>query len=197
MRGLVLASRSPQRRAILAQLGIEFEVMAPQVEEAASGPPRDLVTGNALAKAHSVAAAAGDRAVLGVDTAVFLDGRSYGKPTDVAEASAFLEALSGREHAVWSGLALLGAPEAGADVERREGALVSAAVTAVQFRRLERTDVDWYLGTGEWRERAGGYAIQGRGAALVERIAGDYSNVVGLPVACLTRLAPGLVRGSP
>ncbi len=175
---LTLASRSPQRQAILEQLGIAFEVAVPQVEEVGEGDPRALVSENALRKAR---AADGVR-VLGVDTAVALEGRVFGKPRDRAEAGEFLQALSGRTHDVWSGIALIeGASER-----------VEAAVTSVTFRRLTEADRDWYLATEEWRDRAGGYAIQGRGAALVERIEGDYLNVVGLPVAELVRMAPDL-----
>ncbi len=179
---LVLASRSPQRRAILEQLGISFAVVAPQVEEIADGAPRALVCENALRKARAVAGAR----VLGVDTAVALEGRVFGKPRDEAEARRFLSALSGRTHEVWSGIALV------------EGAAerVEAAVTDVTFRHLTDVDRDWYVTIGEWRERAGGYAIQGRGAALVERIEGDYLNVVGLPVAKLVRMAPDLFTGA-
>jgi septum formation protein len=178
---LVLASRSPQRRAILEQLGVPFEVVPADVEERVKGDPPAVVVENALRKARAVR---GDR-VLGVDTEVVLDGRVYGKPADEAEAETFLRRLSGRTHEVWSGLALLGAGGA----ER-----TANACTRVRFRRLEQSDLDWYIGTGEWRDRAGGYAIQGRGAALVETIDGDYWNVVGLPVAELVRLAPDLVR---
>jgi septum formation protein len=122
--------------------------------------------------------------VLGVDTAVVLDGRPFGKPADAQQAETFLRRLSGRTHEVWSGICLRAGGSERAD----------AAVTRVRFRLLEPPDLAWYLGTGEWRGRAGGYAIQGRGAALVEGIQGDYWNVVGLPVSCLVRLAPDLVR---
>lgn len=185
MTPLVLASRSPQRSAILEQLGVSFEVVEPDAEELAAGEPSAVVVENALRKARSVRAAVAPRPVMGVDTEVALDDRLYGKPRDEYEASAFLNALSGREHQVWSGVALLGA---GGEE------LTAAAMTRVRFRALETADVDWYLASGEWRGRAGGYAIQGRGAALVERIEGDYSNVVGLPVAALARLAPELLR---
>jgi septum formation protein len=177
---LVLASRSPQRRAILEQLGIDFTVAVPEVEELSTGDPRSLVVENALRKARAVA---GER-VLGVDTAVVLDGRVFGKPADREEAETFLRRLSGRRHEVWSGIAL----RDGGD-ER-----TSDAVTRVHFRLLEQPDIDWYLASGEWRERAGAYAIQGRGSALVEEIDGDFWNVVGLPVRELVRLAPELVR---
>jgi septum formation protein len=181
---LVLASASPQRRAILEQLGIEFEVAEPHVAEIGEGDPQTAVVENALRKARSVHKAP-TRRVLGVDTEVALDGHLYGKPGDADEARAFLGELSGREHQVWSGLALI---DAGG------GERTATAVTSVRFRRLERPDLDWYLASDEWRGRAGGYAIQGRGAALVEGIEGDYWNVVGLPVPALARVAPELFR---
>ena len=179
---LILASRSPQRRAILEQLGVDFRVEAPEVEELAAGDPRRLVAENARRKA---AAVEGTR-VLGVDTAVVLDGRALGKPRDAAEAETFLRRLSGRTHEVMSGIALREGRDERSDV----------AVTRVRFRLLEQGDLDWYLAGDEWRERAGGYAIQGQGAALVEAIEGDYWNVVGLPVAALLRLSPHLLRGT-
>jgi septum formation protein len=176
---LVLASRSPQRRAILEQLGIPFEVAPADVEETVKGHPAAVVVENALRKARAVA---GDR-VLGVDTEVVLDGRVFGKPGDAGEAATFLRRLSGRTHAVMSGIVLRAAG-------REQGEVCE---TKVRFRRLEPKEVDWYVAGGEWEGRAGGYAIQGRGAALVEGIDGDYWNVVGLPVAALIRLAPGLL----
>ena len=182
---LVLASRSPQRRAILEQLGVRFEVAEPDAEEVLVGEPRAVVVENALRKARSVGARAPNRLVLGVDTTVVLDKRIHGKPRDAAEARAFLGALAGRWHEVWSGLALL---------RGRADELTEATTTRVLFRALRPVDLDWYLASGEWRGRAGGYAIQGRGAALVERIEGDYSNVVGLPVGALVRVAPDLLR---
>ena len=180
---VVLASRSPQRRAILEQLGVRFTTAIPDVEEVTSGEPHDLVVHNALRKARAVE---GER-VLGVDTTVVLDGVAYGKPGDQAQAGEWLGRLSGREHEVWSGIAL----RAG----RREH--MAAAMTRVYFRALEPSEIRWYVATNEWRERAGGYAIQGRGAALVERVEGDFWNVVGLPVRELVRLAPDLVTGRP
>jgi septum formation protein len=180
---LILASRSPQRRAILEQLGVEFRVEEPRVEEVHSGDPRGVVLENALRKARSVPARAG-QPVVGVDTAVVLDGRLFGKPGDRAEAETFLRRLSGRGHEVVSGIALC------RDGEERS----SLAVTRVRFRLLEQGELDWYLDSGEWEGRAGGYAIQGRGAALVAGIEGDYSNVVGLPVTALLELAPGLLK---
>lgn len=177
--GLVLASASPQRRAILEQLGVEFSVQVADIRERTDGDPGELVEHNAVLKARAVE---GER-VLGSDTAVAVDDDVMGKPTDEAEARYFLERLSGREHAVWSAVAL------------KQGGEVATAVdcAVVRFRTLENADIDWYLATGEWRGRAGGYAIQGRGATLVARIEGDFNCVVGLPVAALVKLAPELI----
>jgi septum formation protein len=178
---LALASGSPQRKAILEQLGVEFRVEVPEVEELVAGDARELVRENALRKARAVP---GER-VLGADTAVVAGGRVLGKPSDRAEAGAFLEALNGSTHEVMTGIAVV---EAGA--ERSD-----VAVTSVRFRALEPAEIEWYLDTGEWRDRAGAYAIQSKGAALVESIEGDYFNVVGLPVPALLRLMPDLLRG--
>ena len=177
---LLLASTSPQRRAILEELGLPFEVVAPRYEERDDDglAPAELVRAHAAGKARSVAGEAAGRVVLGVDTAVVVDGRVLGKPTDRREAGEMLALLSGRAHEVVSGLCLLGAGwEA---VEHEE--------TRVEFRRLSQEEIDAYVATGEWHGRAGGYAIQSRGAALVERVEGDYLNVVGLPAALLVSL---------
>jgi len=177
---LTLASGSPQRRAILEQLGIEFEVVVSGAEEAVGRDPRSTVVENALRKARAVEG----ELVLGADTEVVLDGRVFGKAASEDEAETFLRRLSGRVHEVWGGIAL-----------RHDGSeRTAAAVTRVRFRRLEAADLAWYIASGEWRERAGAYAIQGRGAALVEAIDGDYWNVVGLPVPELVKLAPELFR---
>lgn len=158
-----------------------FVVVAPGVEETAEGTAEEIVIANALAKARSVS---GER-VLGVDTAVEVEGRVLGKPESEARAWEFLGLLSGRTHHVWSGLALVD-----------QGTERSAVgVTGVRVRALAADEIDRYVATGEWRGRAGGYAIQGRGAALVERIEGDYNTVVGLPVPELVRLAPDLLLG--
>jgi nucleoside triphosphate pyrophosphatase len=177
---LLLASRSPQRRAILQQLGIPFELVDPRYEEhdPPDADPVELVTRHAREKARSVADAAGGRPVLAVDTTVALDGRVYAKPSDAADAEAMLEALAGRTHAVVSGLCLL---TPGWEAVERE-------TTRVTFRPLTPRDLARYVGSGEWEGRAGAYAIQGLGASLVERVEGDYLNVVGLPAALLVRL---------
>ena len=177
---LLLASTSPQRRAILEQLGLPFDVVPPRYEEVPrpGAEPIDLVREHALAKARSVAAEAGERPVLGVDTEVVLDDRIYGKPANAGEAEAMLEELAGRTHDVVSGLALV----------TPGWEAVAHDETRVTFRPLAPRDLAAYVATGEWEGRAGAYAIQGRGASLVRRIDGDYLNVVGLPAAVLVRL---------
>jgi len=177
---IVLASTSPQRRAILAQLGLPFEVLAPSYveEDSAGASPVELVRAHAVGKAQSVAESVGDRPALGVDTAVVLDGRTFGKPRGEEEAAEMLEALGGKTHEVLSGLCLV--TPGWQEIEHE--------VTRVAFRPLTARDIAGYVAIGEWDGRAGAYAIQGRGAALVERIEGDYLNVVGLPAALLVRL---------
>jgi septum formation protein len=177
---LLLASTSPQRRAILHQLGIPFDVVAPRYVEhdPPDADPAQLVREHALGKARSVAADADDRPVLGVDTTVALDGRIYAKPADAGDAERMLEELSGRTHAVVSGLALV----------TPGWEYVEDEATLVTFRPLAPRDLANYVASGEWHGRAGGYAIQGLGAALVERVEGDYLNVVGLPASLLVRL---------
>jgi septum formation protein len=179
-----LASGSPQRRAILEQLGVEFSVVVPGAEELEQGPPHEVAVENAFRKAASVGA--GDAPVLGVDTVVSIGSRIYGKPGDPAAARETLRALSGRRHVVTSGVCVISS----------EGrARTAATTTVVEFRPLSEPLIDSYVAAGEWRGRAGGYAIQGRGAALIAGIEGDYWNVVGLPVATLLELLPGLLPG--
>ena len=179
---LTLASTSPQRRAILEQLRIPFEVVAPAFVEDDGALVTDrhkvveVVRAHALGKARSVHASG--KVTLGVDTTVVLDGQAFAKPADRGDAMRMLRALSGRTHSVISGLCLLGA---GDD-------LVAHELTEVSFRALGDDAVDAYVASGEWEGRAGAYAIQGLGGRLVERIEGDYLNVVGLPGALLFSL---------
>lgn len=156
-------------------------VKVPNVDEREHGPPRTVALENAARKAHAVARAGAT--VLGADTVVQLGGRIYGKPSDSAQARATLAALSGKWHEVISAICVV----AGG---RQRGA---TATTRVRFRELDRAAIDWYLESGEWRGRAGGYAIQGRGGALVAAIDGEYLNVVGLPVGALLQLEPSLL----
>lgn len=205
---LILASRSPQRRAILKQLGIDFEVVVPEVEELAEGEPEAVVLQNARMKAMAVLDDAPAGAlVLGVDTEVELDGRIFGKPTDRDQARAYITELAGRTHIVWGGVVLLESDRpvsvSQGDVkpgrlplERQPRDRSGIAETAVTFRPLDEGLLDRYLASGEWRERAGGYAVQGLGASLVERIEGDFWNVVGLPVPLLVEIAPELLARS-
>ena len=177
---LLLASTSPQRRAILEQLGVPFDVVAPAYVE--HDPPDadavELVRDHARGKARSVVAEAGNRPVLGVDTAVSLGGKLYGKPASAEDAERMLEELAGETHMVVSGLCLV----------TPGWELVQHDATRVTFRELTPRELARHLTHGEWEGRAGGYAIQRHGAALVERIEGDYLNVVGLPAALLVRI---------
>lgn len=175
---LVLASNSPQRRAILEQLGVAFTVAPSGADEIEEGDAREIALENARRKARAVPG----ELVLGVDTTVSLDGRIYGKPEDERQARETLRTLTGRTHEVVSGVAI------------EPTGQTAVAVTEVTFRELGDDWIDWYVATGEWRGRAGGYAIQGRGAALVREIRGDYLNVVGLPVPALLDLLPDLLR---
>ncbi len=185
---LTLASTSPQRRAILGQLRIPFEAVAPDYAEddPPDADPAELVRRHAEGKARSVHAAG--LVTLGVDTTVVLDGRIYGKAAGDDEAAHMLNELSGRTHTVLSGMCLLGAGEE----------VVAHELTDVTFRVLSPQTVAAYVGSEEWERRAGAYAIQGLGARLVERIDGDYLNVVGLPGALLVSLlehhAPNLLQ---
>ncbi|MGZ8696105.1 MAG: Maf family protein [Gaiellaceae bacterium] len=177
---LLLASTSPQRKAILEQLHIPFDVIAPTYEEETlpGADPLQVVREHARAKARSVADIAEDRPVIGVDTAVVLDGRIFGKPANAGDAEQMLAELSGKTHVVLSGLCLL--TPGWEEIEQE--------ATRVAFRELTPRELGTYVATGEWEGRAGAYAIQGLGASLVRCIEGDYLNVVGLPAALLVRL---------
>ena len=176
---LILASTSPQRRAILTSLGVDFEVVSPTYDEVPiPGTPEQVVMERALGKALSVSAITPARPVLGVDTEVVIDdGDVLGQPATAAEAHAMLSGLSGREHRVISGIALLG-----------EQQQVASAVTIVRLHNLSDDEIAAYVAEGEWQGRAGGYAIQALGADLVAAVEGDFTNVVGLPVVLLAEL---------
>ena len=178
-RRVLLASGSPQRRAILAQLAIRFRVEIPGVDENASGDADAVAIGNSALKAHAAAHLRNgdDELVIGVDTIVVLNNGDaqvvLGKPHDEADARRMLELLRGRRHVVISGLTMLDG-----ELEHR-----ISAETTVQVRPFDQDLLDRYLASGDWRNRAGGYAIQGGGAALIASVEGDYQNVVGFPVA--------------
>jgi septum formation protein len=187
---LILASASPQRRAILAQVGVPFTVQPTGVEELTAGEPRAVAVENARRKALALGVRSCNRApdaglqdptpiVLGADTIVAVGAEILGKPRDAAQAVEYVGRLAGRAHQVVGGIALA-----------RDGAVIADAVevTEVVFRALTAAEVEAYVRLGEWEGRAGGYAIQGAGAALVRSITGDYLNVVGLPLARLLDL---------
>ncbi len=189
-RRLILASRSPQRRAILTALGVAFEVRPAGVEELAAGEPGAVAAENARRKALAVAAElageADETVVVGVDTVVALGRRLLGQPADERQAGEFLRALSGRSHEVFSAICVWRAARLDCAVAR----------TLVTFRALSAQEIEWSLARREWIGRAGGYAIQEGGGALVERIEGDYLNVVGLPLATLLALLPDLLTAT-
>lgn len=185
---LVLASASPRRREILSALGIDYVAVEPDVEEIREGRPEDVVLENARRKARTgLADSSADAVVMGADTEVVLDGTVLGQPGDDGEARSHLESLSGRTHAVLTGVVVLGLGREGEKAERSD-----VARSEVTFRVLDARTLELYLGSGEWRGRAGAYAIQGLGSILIERLEGDFSNVVGLPVPLLLDLAPEL-----
>jgi septum formation protein len=180
---IILASRSPQRRSLLAAIGVPFRVVTSDYDEPdlPGLAPDSLVVEHARHKAAEVGARAGipaGGAVLGCDTAVVIDGDVLGKPADRDAAVRMMRRLSGRRHLVMSGLCLATPSDQ----------FTAVARTEVSFREITPAHLDWYLARGEWQGRAGGYAIQGSGASLVTRIDGDFTNVVGLPIGVLVSL---------
>ena len=183
MRGrLVLASASPRRVELLLELGVPFDVVPSEEPEAwPPGTPHEAVTALALAKCRSVAARlAAPGVVLGADTAVLLEGKVFGKPESPEDARRMLRALRGREHEVITGVALVEAPSG------REAA--THVVTRVLMRGYAEAEIDTYIASGEPFDKAGAYAIQGVGGALVAKVEGCYTNVVGLPLTTTRQL---------
>jgi septum formation protein len=183
MRPIILASASPRRRELLNQAGIPFIVRPSNVEEELAqlgGNPAEKAMQLAYAKAGDVAGRNSEGLVLGADTIVVLDGSIFGKPENAADARRMLMELSGREHSVITGLALIDACSGCCRRDHEE--------TAVRFARLADSEIEAYIRTGEPFDKAGAYALQGMGALLVEGIKGCYSNVVGLPLMRLRRL---------
>jgi septum formation protein len=173
---LILASSSPRRKELLQTLGLPFSVLTSDVEETTKPglSPREIVEELALRKASAVASRLTEGIVLGSDTIVVLDGEVLGKPADEADACRMLKSLQGREHTVYSGVALV-------DVQtgQRE---VSSSRTQVRIGSMTDREIAAYVATGEPMDKAGSYAIQGIGATIVEGISGDYFTVVGLPL---------------
>jgi nucleoside triphosphate pyrophosphatase len=186
---IILASKSPQRKALLKSLGVSFTAIPSDVEETSEGDPREVVLANALAKGRAVAARRREGTlVIAGDTEVVVDGRVVGQPGFEGEARWCLETLSGRSHEVLGALALLGPERVDGEPTVRTG----VESTRVTFDELDHELIDRYLASEEWRGRAGGYAVQGLGSALVDGVDGDVSNVIGLPIRLLLRLAPEL-----
>jgi septum formation protein len=184
-RKIVLASRSPQRQELLSALGLQFEIADPAIEELTEGDPREIVLENARWKAAAVAATAKPgTVVIAGDTEVAIGGEVLGQPENEAQARRHLDRLSGRDHEVIGGLALLGLGEPRDGIE----------ASTVTFRKLAPVLLEVYLSSREWEGRAGSYAIQGLGSTLVAGVRGDVSNVIGLPIPLLIRLAPELFQ---
>lgn len=186
----MLASRSPQRRALLERLGVPFTIRVSDAIELEQGEdPAAVAVENALRKARAVRRPGTREAVLACDTIVVLDGVIYGKPADPAVARETVAVLGGRTHDVISGLALVLGEQQQRLCER-----TAVARTQVTFRKLDRELLDWYVATEEWRGRSGGYAIQGHGAKLALAVDGEVENVVGLPLEPLRALYPELFQ---
>jgi septum formation protein len=177
---VVLASASPRRHELLAQIGVQFVVRVPDIDESPSEgeAPLDYVRRLASAKAAAITATA-DELVIAADTTVDLGSLILGKPSDDRDATSMLRRLSGRTHQVHTGVAVrLGDQE-----------FVDVCTTAVTFVELDDSTIGWYVSTGEPMGKAGSYAIQGAGAALVSSIEGSVSNVIGLPLHTVVELA--------
>jgi septum formation protein len=182
---LILASSSPQRRAILERLGVAFELRPTDFDELTVGDPEQVALTNAVGKARAASSGDPDEVLLGIDTLVSVGGSIFGKPASEARAREMLRTLGGVTHSVFSALA----------VKSHAGERTALTHTRVRFRALSAELLEWYLDRREWPGRAGGYAIQGAGAALVREIDGEYENVVGLPLASLLDLLPDLLGG--
>jgi septum formation protein len=183
---LCLASGSPRRQELLESLGLDFVVSPSGIDETRTcrEAPGDYARRIAKRKALEVAAHRTDDLIIAADTIVVVDEDILGKPTSLDEARKMLRALSGRWHEVLTALCLI-AQSSGHTATGLER-------TQVKFARLTRAEIDWYLSTGEYADKAGGYAIQGYGSLLIERIEGDYFNVVGLPIRLFYKLATRL-----
>ncbi|HUL37364.1 MAG TPA: Maf family protein [Thermodesulfobacteriota bacterium] len=179
---LILASRSPRRYELLKQVGFNFEVVPSSLAEdfVQEESPQEHVIRLAKAKAIDVATGYPDRWVIAADTIVYINGSILGKPKDQEEAMNMLHRLSGQEHWVLTGLSVC-------HLEKREGD-EQAVQTAVRVKSLTRSEMEWYVKTGEPFDKAGGYAIQGIGSFMIESIRGSYTNVVGLPLCELIQM---------
>lgn len=180
---IILASNSPRRIYLLKQMGIDFKVVSPNVEEEGNGEKRspvEVVKKNAIMKVQKVAEDYRNAIIIGADTVVVIDGEIIGKPTNEKDARRILRKLKGRYHFVFSGIAVMETPE--------DKLLVSVVRSKVKMRDYSEEEIERYIATGEPMDKAGAYGIQGKGALLVEKIEGDYYNIVGLPLVRLNSL---------
>ena len=179
---VILASQSPRRRQLLEQIGLEFEILVPEADEGfdSAQPPEEIVRSISRKKAEAARDLAGDREalIIAADTMVFLDGARLGKPRSEAEAFAMLSALSGRTHAVCTGVA----------VARGDRLEVRSERTEVTFRPMAEGEIRSYIRTGDPMDKAGAYGVQGKAALFVSGIRGNYFNVMGLPLHLLGRM---------
>ncbi len=177
---IILASGSPRRRELLNTLGLSFRVCPAKGEENApeGAGPGEIVKALSRAKAAEVSRQFAGELIIAADTIVYLDGRVLGKPKDEADARAMLSALSGRSHEVYTGITVM----------LEEDALCEAECTKVFFRELSAEEIDAYVASGDPMDKAGAYGIQGRAALMVEKIEGDYFNVMGLPLCRLGKM---------
>jgi septum formation protein len=179
---LILASSSPRRRDLLSSLGLQFQVVPADLQEipAPQEAPRDFAVRVAEHKALVVGTKHPSAWIIGADTIVVVEGEILGKPLDRADAKRMLQQLSDREHLVVTGYVLLNMTT--------DKKLKGVEETQVKIKALEQQEIEWYINTGEPFDKAGGYAIQGKGAFVVEWIKGSYTNVVGLPLSQLLSL---------
>jgi len=176
---IILASKSPRRQALLARITHDFIVIPSHADESSQGTPREQVMTSARSKARAVGEKR-DGIILGADTIVVLGDTVMGKPRSRDDADRMLRSLSGKTHSVLTGVYLW---DTHANIEKHV-----CAETSVQFRLISDEEIQWYLDSGEYADKAGGYAIQGRAAVFVQGIVGEYTNVMGLPLCELSRL---------
>ena len=181
---VILASGSPRRRELLGDMGIEFEIDVPDVDETVAGAPDEMVRVLAERKARAVAAKRSEGLIVAADTLVALDGRALGKPADDEEAKEMLSSLSGRTHDVFTGVCVMDAASG--------RCMVEADRTGVCFREVSNEEIESYVATGEPRDKAGAYAIQGGAGAFVSGYEGSRTNVIGLPVELLDKMLRGM-----
>lgn len=175
---LILASGSPRRHELLTQMGLQFEVIQPSVDENLTGAPETVVAALARRKAEAVAVSRPDAVVLAADTLVAINGQSLGKPKDLQDAKQMLSLLNGNWHEVHTGVCVI------ANGETHTG----HAVTQVLFTHMSEAEIQSYCGSGEPFGKAGAYAIQGLGGMYIEQIRGSYTNVVGLPTSLVRQI---------